>query len=313
MLRATLFTGLFVTWAAVIAPSFGDDNSMDSFRQVTPRLAVAMASHQDDSDPLLEISDQFHGIARPSQLAELPSLVPGTITEMHVREGQFVSKGTSLVTLDDRVPRARLAVATIEAQLTGALRRAEVDQKLAESRLNRLRIALSQGAGAAFELQEAEGNRDRAVAAVEQQQDVLKAAEANRQLAEAQLSQYTIVAPFDGIVTQIHRKSGPIDPSQVIVTVANLNSLEVEMHLPSRMVGSIRQGQNISLKAGVPVSNVINGSVLSVSPIIESASNTFRCLLLIDNSQYRLPAGFSVVLNNPSSTDSRVSQVTRDR
>lgn len=265
----------------------------------------------DDSD-LFQLRDQLHGVARPSEIAELPSLVPGTIVEVHVKEGQFVKKGTPMVTMDDRVPRARLLAATVEANLTGALKRAEVEHRMAVSRLNRLRTALSRGAGAGFELEEAEGVRDSAAAAIEQQRDILKAAEANRQLAEAQLAQYTITAPFDGLVTEIHRKSGAIDPSQLIVTMANLSTLEVEMHLPSRLYGTVQRGQTLPLKAGQPIANNIDASVVSVSPIIDSASDTFRCLLQINNSQTQLPAGFSVVLKN-SENNTDIGRVTNAR
>lgn len=251
--------------------------------------------------------DQFHGIARPYQVAELPSLVPGTIAAVHVQEGQFVRQGTALVMLDDRIPRARLAAATVEANLKGGLRRAEVEQRMAQSRLNRLRSALNLGAGAQFELEEAESLLEQATAAVEQQQDELKAAEANRQLAEAQLSQYTISAPFDGLITEVHRKSGAVDPSQIVISMVNLDSLEVEMHLPSRLIGQVFRGQSVALKASPPISNIVTGSVMSASPVINSASNTFRCLIRIDNPNTQLPAGFSVVLDD-SERMQRISQ-----
>lgn len=269
-------------------------------------MNAAIAQSIDDSQMLS--SDRFHGVAKPAQMADLPSLVPGIIAEVHVREGQAVKKGTPLVTLDDRVPKARLAAATVEAQLVGALRRAEVDVKMSESRLNRLRSVFNSGAGAGFEIEAAEGVRDQAVAAFGQQRDVLKAAEANRQLTEAQLMQYTVVAPFDGVVTEIHRKSGAVDPTQLVVSIANLNTLEVEMHLPSRMVGEVRVGQKVSLSAGVPISRDIAAAIVSVSPIIDSASNTFRCLMEIDNTEISMPAGFSVVVNDDIQTGSQISQ-----
>lgn len=267
----------------------------------------SIATAQDFDGAMTNASDQFHGVAKPAQMADLPSLVPGTIAEVHVKEGQKIKKGMPLVTMDDRVPKARLAAAAIEAQLTGALKRAEVDVKMAKSMLHRKRMAVMHGAGANFELEEAEGIRDQAVAAVEQQRDILKAAEANRQLAAAQLSQYTIVAPFDGVVTEIHRKSGAVDPSQLVVSVANLDTLEVELHLPSRMVGRVRTGQTVVLQAGVPISSEISAAVMSVSPIINSASNTFRCLLKIDNKKTPRPAGFSVVAKD-GNDNSRVTQ-----
>lgn len=243
------------------------------------------------------LSDQLHGVARPSQFANLPSLVSGTIQTVHVEEGQRVTKGDPLITLDDRVPRARLEAATVEANLTGRLRRAQVDLRMAERRLSRLRSALHQGAGAAFELEEAEGVYDQAKAAVEEQEDILKAAEATRKLAEAQLAEYVIAAPFDGVITEIHQKSGAVDPSIVLVSIANLTTLQVEMHLPSRMFGHVKAGQNLPLLASSPVGGSLEAKVVSASPIIESASNTFRCLLDIQNPNTRLPAGFSVIVH----------------
>lgn len=301
---AFLVTFLFIASAAAIAPTDGSGPSADDSTQPATAAVRKSASltTADLSSSMFDIQDQMQGVVKPAQSADLPSLVPGIIRVVHVREGEFVRKGTPLMTLDDRVPQARLKAATVEANLTGALRRTEVDVRIAESRLSRLRTAVSDGAGAQFELIEAEGALDQAKAAMEQQRDILKAADAGRELAEAQLSQYTISAPFDGLITEIHRTSGAVDPSNPVISMANLSTLEVEMHIPSSMYGTIRQGEIISLKAGVPVSQVIHGAVISVSPVINSASNTFRCLLQIDNPQTHLPAGFTVMLNHSAAS-----------
>ncbi|MCA9083282.1 MAG: efflux RND transporter periplasmic adaptor subunit [Planctomycetaceae bacterium] len=240
----------------------------------------------------------FIGIARPSEEAELPPLVPGLISTVLVTEGQYVSKGTPLIALDDQVPRARLQAATVEAGLTGALKRAQVDLRMAESRLERLRFAVQSGAGAVFELEEAESVVEQTRAVVQQQSDLLRAAEANRQLAEAQLKQYTVHAPFDGVVTTIHQRSGMVEPSRPVVAIANLNRLDVELHLPSRLYGKIKTGQTLPLLASSPVHQPISGNVVSVSPVINAASDTFRCRLEILNANKLLPAGFTVRLDS---------------
>ncbi|MFY9254656.1 MAG: efflux RND transporter periplasmic adaptor subunit [Fuerstiella sp.] len=289
----------------------GNSNSlaMAALPPIYTALLQQQPQQQQFDSAAYSMSNQLHGIAKPSNAVDLPSLVPGIISEMHAIEGKFVKKGDRLVTLDDRVPQARLKAATIEAQLTGALQRAEVELKLAENRLTRIQQVMRQGAGANFELIEAEGARDQAVAAVAQQKDVLKAAEANRELAEAQLNQYTITAPFDGLVTEIHVKSGAVDPSMVIVSMANLAILEVELHVPSHLFGRIGRGDKLALQASAPVSGVVQSTVVSVSPIINSASNTFRCLLNIDNSRGQLPAGFTVTLpeNSGNGNNGRIS------
>lgn len=239
---------------------------------------------------------QFHAVVRPVQMASLPPQVAGTISEVHVYEGQYVQQGDPLITLDDRIARARLHVATIEAGLKGGLHRAEVQLSMAERRLERIRTALAGNAAAQFELEAAVSERDQAKAVVEQQQDALQAAEAQRRLAEAQLQQFVLVAPFDGLVTRLHQLTGAVDPSRALVTVANLDELEAEVHVPARQFGSVRRGQQVHLQAGAPISRLLTGKVTAVAPVIDAASDTFRCRVRIQNTSVQLPAGFTVVL-----------------
>lgn len=306
MIRTSmLFTSIAAVTVATIVPSSGGNPAHSgNGTQAEPTIQRAVL---DSNSQVFEISDEFHGVARPSQEADLPSLVRGTIGVIHVREGQSVRKGSSLLTLDDRVPRAQLASATVKANLTGAIRRAEVEYNIAESRLQRVQQVVSRGAGADFELEEATGIRDKAQAALQFQRDTLKAAEADRQLAQAQLDQFTIAAPFDGVITEIHQKSGVVELSVPLITIVNLTTLEVEMHLPSRLFGSVAQGEMIQLNAGRPVSKAMSATVVSVSPVINSPSDTFRCLLQLENSGERLPAGFNVVLD----ADTGVSTLAR--
>lgn len=260
--------------------------------------------------PDFDFQSQLHGVVKPSMMADLPSLVPGLITEVHVAEGRFVKKGTPLISLDARVPQAQLERATVEANLTGALDRAKVELKMAESQLTRIRQVHSQNAAGNFEVEAAEGARDQAAASVSQQEDILKAAEAARKLAKAQLHQFTIVAPFDGLVTEIHRKSGNVDPSLVVISMANLQTLEVEMHVPSTLYGKVKTGSPLVLQASLPIGGTVNATVQSVSPIIDSASESFRCLLQINNNNSQLPAGFTVLMQSDRSSDgSRLTQV----
>lgn len=306
MLRISmLMLSVIAVSAAAITPSDHDMTASD----VTPVVRQAAADshsepHQSATVELL-LTDQFHGVARPSQLAELPALVRGTIRDVHVHEGQAVRRGDPLITLDDRVPESRLMAATVKAGLTGALQRAEVEHRMADRRCRRLQEVMHRGAAAEFELEEAEAAREQALAAVRQQRDILKAAEAERRVAAAQLDQFTVSAPFDGVVTEIHRKTGAVDPSVPLITVANISVLEVEMYLPSGLYGTVRRGELLKLRAGTPVADVLSATVVSVSPVIHSASETFRCLLQMPNTDGQHPAGFSVTLESDPSDDRR--------
>lgn len=265
----------------------------------TPLLPVsqsAPATDYNDNSQSMDGVIQLPAVVRPSMFVELPSLTPGIIQSVSVQEGMGVSKGEVLVQLDDRIFRARLATATIRANLTGALERARVEQRISMERLQRLQRVVSAGAGRSYEIQEAQGAIDQATAAIKQQQDVLDSAESERQLAEAQLVELTITAPFDGVITRVRQKAGAVDPTVVVIEMANLSLLEVELNVPSIRFGQLQVGQTVQLNADVPISSTLQGVVLSVSPIIDSASDTFRCLVQIENRDGKLPAGFRVKL-----------------
>ena len=116
-------------------------------------------------------------------------------------------------------------------------------------------------------------------------------------LAEEEFRRMTIYAPFDGVITQLHEKLGAaVDPTVPVVSIANLETLEIEMHTPVDLYGTLRPGGIVELVASAPVNKVISAEVLSTSPVINSASRTFRCVLRIENSARKLPAGFSVSL-----------------
>ncbi len=248
---------------------------------------------------ILEIRSQLHGVARPLQNAILTSLVPGRIMTIHIAEGRRVTEGEALVSLDDRLAQAQVEASRREAAQVAMLERAELAYQQAERRLSRLEQAALQNATAAFEIEEARSLKEQSRAERDAAKEAIAVAQANLTMAEEQLRRNTIYAPFDGVIVQIHQKQGTaVDGSLPVVTLASLDTLEVEMYVPSDRFGSIRNGSTVKLSAGAPVNSELSAKVCSVSPVIDSASNTFRCVLQIDNTTAGLPAGFSVVLTN---------------
>ena len=250
----------------------------------------------DAEPPVVEMP--LHGVANPSQLAQLSPLVIGTIAEVHVQEGQFVRQGQLLLSLDDSVPRARMEAARIEAESEGALRQAQLELAAAERQLNRLLEADRFGAVGAFELVEQEQAVELSEAQLIQAGDRKAIAQAQQQQLMAQLQEYKIVAPFDGQIAEIHQRSGTVDPNSTLVTIANLHRLEVELHVPIAQMHGLAAGREVQLAAAQPVNSTLRGQVKSVSPMIDFASETVRCLIEIPNHEHDLPSGFAVLLED---------------
>lgn len=296
MKKLTLTAGLAIATTSFLVAHAATPGNPFANSPLSPATQANQAATYHDDSQSLDGVVQLPAVVRPSMFVELPSLTPGIIQSLNVCEGQNVRKGDVLVQLDDRVFQARLATATVRTKLTGAIERAKVDQRLAMERLQRLQRVVDTGAGRSYEIQEAQGAIDQATATIRQQQDELDSAESERQLAEAQLTELKIVAPFDGVITRIHQKAGAVDSTVVLIEMANLSQLDVELNVPSSRYGQLKVGQTIRLNADIPISSMIQGQVLSVSPIIDSASDTFRCLIQIDNRNRQLPAGFRVKL-----------------
>jgi membrane fusion protein (multidrug efflux system) len=240
---------------------------------------------------------QVYGVARPQLSATLRSTGTGTIAQVLVREGQNVRAGDALVSLDDRLARAHVRIAEIEAARTGELNRVRMQLKLAERQLDRMRIAFKSNAISEFELEEQLATVEQAQSILTTQAEAKELAKANCVLAVEQLRSLTIFAPFDGVITQLHNKIGDsVDPSVAVVSIVNMETLDVELHTPTELYGQIKPNESIPLMASAPLNEVIFAKVVFASPIVNSASNTFRCVLRIDNTVRKLPAGFSVTL-----------------
>ncbi len=237
----------------------------------------------------------LQGIAKAKFDALLRYADQGTITGIHVKEGEWVKAGTPLLTIDDNAARAAMIVAKASAEAHAATDHAQLAMKQAQTIVTRTRIALHANAASEFELQSKENQLDQATANYELQVELQKQAQAQLALAEEQLKKRTLSAPFDGRVIQIHAGLGnTIDPTQVAVHVAKLNELEVEMHLPVSLFGTIEAGETRQLRASAPVNGTVAAKVIYVAPIVEPTSATFRVVFAIDNEALTLPAGFEV-------------------
>lgn len=237
----------------------------------------------------------LQGIAKAKLDASLRMTEQGTISAIHVKEGDWVKAGTPLLTIDDHAAQAAVTVARAAAESHGAVDQARLAMEQAQTLLTRTRIALHANASTEFEVKAKENQFDQAVAAHQLRIEEQKQAIAQLSLAEEQLRKRTLHAPFDGRVIQIHAGLGnTIDPTQPAIHVAQLDQLEIEMHLPVSLFNTITRGDSRELRAAAPVNTLINATVTYVAPVVEPTSGTFRVVFAIDNSSLALPAGFEV-------------------
>jgi len=152
--------------------------------------------------------------------------VASVVTAVHVQEGQFVSRGQALFTLDGRAEQANLAKA--EAQLLrDQTTLADAQRQHARSQELLRQNFVSQGAV------------DTSQAQVEAQRAAIAADRAAIEAARVALSYSRIVAPSAGRVGQIAVFVGSsVSPNgPPLVTITQLDPIAVSFNLPQRHLG----------------------------------------------------------------------------
>lgn len=191
----------------------------------------------------------------PAQVSDLEFLISGIAKDIPVGEGDAVEAGQTLMVLD--TPALQFAVNEAEASLRGAQAQAEIrsNEIIRKFRINYRTFTLER-----LFLSVPHEVMEMAEAGIQQ-------AQASVEIAQAQLAQGTLTAPFDGIVTSLYVTPGEfVKPDKAVLTLATLSDFQVETtDLSERDIPGIQVGDpaDIFIEA---LDQHISGEVIRVSP-----------------------------------------------
>ena len=241
---------------------------------------------------------QMPGIATAQNSAELASNISSQLLEVNVIEGARVKAGQRLAALDYRAAKSAYEAAISAARDTSQLDLASIDMAEQKKKLERIRDAQQSGASNAAELEKATNDYKRTVAKHQLEKHRLDQAKLNEMVLKYQLEAYLIRAPFDGVVTDIRIKVGNlVEPNEPIASISQYSVLHVELNLPLELFGKLTKGDSYEMYASKPVSRLLKGTLTYVSPVVDSASQTFKAKFEIPNNDLTLPSGFAVELS----------------
>jgi RND family efflux transporter MFP subunit len=219
----------------------------------------------------------FLGQVQPAMAAELASAASGHVLSVNVREGDAVTKGQVLLTLDSAKVRAQLASA--EARLEGI----KTELVIAERQLERLRPlefpTITETERERFELTVATLRAQLATQTAEVQQ------------ARVERAHHTLRAPFSGAV-----KARRVDPGawvsvgQPVLELVSLEELEIHVDVSAELGGRLEVGGVATLVGNGRVSAEIAGVV----PALDTATRTMRVRLVPSERPPWLIAGMAV-------------------
>jgi RND family efflux transporter MFP subunit len=239
----------------------------------------------------------MQGLALPVKQVTLSAPMNGILAEMLVEEGDRVAAEQVLAKKDDRLQAVTAEGARLQAQSMTEIRKADLAAEEAQIMFENISRIHSTDAASEWEVRRMRLQRDQAQAVADQARENHELAQVRLRLEEERLSLYHVRAPFDATVIRTLAEPGvSLEAQDPLLALANLETLEAQIFLPVALYGRLERGVTYTLEAGSPVYGELQGALKTVDAIIDPASQTFRCVFVIDNADQRLPAGFGVRL-----------------
>ena len=278
-------------------PSFNLKTICAAFGFVCVALAfVSIANSQTPDESEFETSSEVIGFTEAYRTIDLSSDELGSIAEMFVKEGDYVEANAPIAQLDSRVQKLQLEIATQVASTSSELAGAERILAKRKSILNRLQLLKAKGHASDSEIIRAEMELSIAEAKRMSAKEDRVVREIEKRRAAVQLERRSILAPFAGRVSKIHRQAGeflsPINPE--VVTIIQIDRLHATFNVPSSKVSMLTVGATHQLQ--LANGTIIEAVVEQVGVITDAQSGTVEVKLVIDNSDERIRSGESVTL-----------------
>ncbi len=209
-------------------------------------LVTSFVSKKENFNHFLELQ----GNVTTKQNLVLTPEMSGILTQVLVKEGQKVSKGQLLATIDDG------GLAQQRAQL-------KIQTDLAKTTFERQKRLWDKKIGSEIQFLQTKSN-------YQSQQEVLN--QVNRQLAKTR-----ITAPFSGIIDDVITEQGNVVAAgqSPIIRLVNLNDMYIEVDVPERYLTQISKGSKV--KVEFPVLNKkIDTKIRQTGSFINPANRTFK-------------------------------------
>ena len=259
---------------------------------------VALAPAQDKAVPGKDLS-RYEGIAYPSKQVVLNAPVDGKVASILFEEGDRVTEGELLAQMDDAEQRVVVASARLQSESDAEVSRARFALDEAVVMLERSTETYEKDAASEWEVRRAQLQKDQAEADLQIAKDRKALAAVSLELEQARLERMRVLAPFDGEVIEHNAEPGAtLTQTDPILAVAVLDPLEAHINLPVSVFRELKVGRTYQLEAGEPINATLPAKLKHIYRIIDTASETVRCVFTIDNKDAKLIAGFPVRLKS---------------
>lgn len=235
---------------------------------------------------------------------DITSNLHAKITELLVKEGDRVEAGVTVLakidpeTIQKNIDNAKGVLELKQAQRdekikadSGMYQKAVSDLEMARKNYDRQAELVASGAAAQTDLEAAKSALNAAQSAVNSihtskgkvvagRSFDIDIENSERELAnlEKNLKDAVLIAPISGIVTRVNTKVGQfadvVENNRALITIENLDELQMELRISEYNIGSIQVGQKVEISADILGEETVQGEVISISPTGEKKDSS---------------------------------------
>ena len=187
----------------------------------------------------------------------------GLITSIKVKEGQKVSKGQVIATIDASV-------------LSSNVQELKTSLEYAEYMLGKQEELQKRGVGSEFDLETAKNQ--------------VNSLKSKMNSLNTQRGKATIRAPFSGIIDNVFARKGQMaGPQSPVVRLVNNKTVDIVASLSEKHIANVRVGTPIVVSFPNYMDTAIYLQITNVGNYIEPTNRTFRIMSTIKNNSFLLP------------------------
>jgi len=238
------------------------NNSETNYNNKLVKVTVKKANADGFDDSLT-----YNGTITPTITTPLSFLLPGTITNIYVEEGDFVKKGKILARIDESIYRTAYEGTT-------------ATEKQAQDAYNRLKTVYDKGSLPEIKWQEITAK--------------LQQAKSANKIAYQNLSNTILRAPSKGYIGKRNVEVGESAISgEPILTLVSINNVYVKVAVPENEINKFNK--NLSAYINIPAlgSEIYKGEVDKIGVIANIVSKTYDVKIIVANKNGVIKPGMA--------------------
>ena len=206
--------------------------------------------------------------------------MPGILKRVYVKEGQKVTKGQLLATIDD-------------GGLGNQVAQLRATTQLAKTTFERQKRLWDQKIGSEIQFLQAKTNYEAQNSSLNQ--------------LRSQQTKSAIRAPFSGVIDDVMKEAGTVvAPGQgsEVFRIVNLNNMYIEAEVPERYITSIQKNKEVKVEFPV-LGTSVNSAVRQVGSFINPNNRSFKIEVPVDNKNGNVKPNLTAKLQINDYTDEK--------